>query len=64
MIIPHNGQRVADVGTGILLDDKRPVTAHALREGVDRLLREPSYREKATYFGQTLRNAGGSLAAV
>lgn len=59
-----NGQRVADMGAGILLDNQRPIKATALREGLHRLLHESAYREKAAHIGQTLRDAGGYLAAV
>lgn len=59
-----NGQRVADLGAGILLDNQRPVKATVLRDSLHRLLHEPAYREKAAQLGQTLHNAGGHLAAV
>ena len=62
-----NGKRVAQTGAGILLGDRRPygqVTAQQLREGLDRLLNDSSYRVEADKIGRTLQNAGGYLKAT
>lgn len=58
-----NGRRVAQTGSGILLD-RRPVTAEALRASVDAVLTDPRYRTNAEHMGQTLRNAGGTERAA
>jgi MGT family glycosyltransferase len=73
ILVPHqmeqllNGIRVESVGAGILLGRKAPygrVTAEELRSALDRLLNEPSFQEKAAYYGETLKAAGGYEQAV
>jgi MGT family glycosyltransferase len=57
-----NGKRVAQTGSGILLEGT--VTVEQLRNGLDHLLSNKSYRENAEIIGRTLRAAGGYPAAV
>jgi MGT family glycosyltransferase len=73
LVVPHqmeqilNGNRVVNVGAGLQLGTKPPygrVTAAELREALDKILNEPSYREKAAYYGETLKAAGGYEQAV
>lgn len=73
IVVPHqmeqlmNGIRVKNVGAGILLGDKAPygrVTAKELHEALDKILSDDSYRQKAAYYGKSLKDAGGYLKAV
>lgn len=62
-----NGIRVAEVGAGLLLGDQPPygrVTAAQLREALERVLSEPSFRREAIHYGGTLKAAGGYHQAV
>jgi MGT family glycosyltransferase len=73
VVVPHqfeqmlNAKRVAQTQTGILLGDTRPygrVTAQELRGALEAVLNTPTYRQKAQYYGETLRDAGGYKRAV
>lgn len=73
VVVPHqmeqlmNAKRVAEVGAGILLGSQYPygrVTAEELREALDKVLSDASYREKAQEMGETLKAAGGYGQAV
>lgn len=73
VVVPHqfeqllNGKRVAQTGTGLLLGDERPygrVTAGELRQALDQVLEQPEYGREAARMGQTLRDAGGYMAAA
>lgn len=62
-----NGVRIQQVGAGILLGDKPPygyVTAEELWSSLDAILNNPSYRQQAEHYGNTLRDAGGYRQAV
>jgi MGT family glycosyltransferase len=73
IVVPHqmeqllNGIRVAEVGAGLMLGEKPPygrVTPAQLRAALDRILNEPSFRQQAAYYGETLVAAGGAQQAV
>jgi MGT family glycosyltransferase len=73
VVVPHqleqylNGKRVVETGSGVMIGDKHPygrVTADELHNALDTILNNPSYQKQAQYYGQTLREAGGYLAAV
>lgn len=73
IVVPHqmeqllNGMRVAEVGAGLLLGAQPPygrVTPVQLREALDRVLHEPSFRREAIHYGGTLKAAGGYHQAV
>jgi MGT family glycosyltransferase len=73
IVVPHqmeqllNGIRVTQVGAGILLGEKPPygrVTPEELRAALGRVLNEPSFKERAVYYGETLKAAGGYEQAV
>jgi UDP:flavonoid glycosyltransferase YjiC (YdhE family) len=40
------------------------VTAPELRSALDTIVNDPSYRQQAKQYGQTLKDAGGYLQAV
>ena len=59
--------RVAQTGAGIVLGDQYPyghVTAAELRQALDSVLTNPTYRLRAREMGDTLKAAGGYLQAV
>lgn len=73
IVVPHhleqwlNGKRVAQTGSGVMLEEKRPlapVTPTDLQTALDTVLNAPHYRENAAQIGVTLRNAGGFQRAV
>lgn len=73
IVVPHqmeqliNGIRVAQVGAGLLLGEQPPygqVTPIQLREALDKVLNEPSFKRQARYYGETLKAAGGYTQAV
>jgi MGT family glycosyltransferase len=73
VVVPHqieqllNGKRVAQTGVGVLLGDSYPygqATAEELRQSLDTVLSDPSYRQRACHFGETLNAAGGYHQAV
>jgi hypothetical protein len=73
VVVPHqfeqrlNGKRVAETGAGLLLGHHYPygrVTAGELRQALDAVLNNATYRQNAERIGQTLRDAGGYARAV
>jgi UDP:flavonoid glycosyltransferase YjiC (YdhE family) len=73
IVVPHqmeqllNAVRVKTVGAGILLGEKAPygrVTAAELREALDKVLNDDTYRQKANHYGKSLKDAGGYQKAV
>lgn len=73
VVVPHhfeqllNGKRVAEVGAGVLIGDKRPygkVTPTQLRSALQAILDDPTYRQNANQIGETLKNGGGFETAV
>ncbi len=58
-----NGHRAAALGAGIFLNKANPKAAE-LRAAVEKMLYNPSYREKAKLAGDEARRAGGVEAAV
>jgi MGT family glycosyltransferase len=62
-----NGQRIVDLGAGIVLGDKPPfgrVTAQALHTAVNDMLANPSYRQRANNQRQLSHDSGGYIKAV
>jgi MGT family glycosyltransferase len=55
--------RVAELGLGLALD-RASVTATSLREAVERVAHEPSFRERAQRMQQEVRGAGGYRRAA
>jgi MGT family glycosyltransferase len=71
--VPHhleqylNGKRLAEVGAGVLIGDKRPygrVTVDELYTALDTILNNPTYQQNAAKYGQTLKDAGGYMRAA
>src|SRR5581483_11652348 len=60
---PDNARRVVEAGVGVRLAP-RNCTAERLREAVEELLREPSYRENAQRIAAALATAPGPRRAV
>ncbi len=58
-----HAQRVVDMGLGIILD-KETVNATALREAVERIAHDPTYRERIQHVQQSVRTAGGYQRAA
>jgi MGT family glycosyltransferase len=56
-------ERVAAVGAGVVLH-RGDATAARLVELTDRVLADPTYRERSTAMGQSLRAAGGAARAA
>jgi MGT family glycosyltransferase len=56
-------ERVAALGCGQMLTNAQ-LTPSSLRAAVVRLLNQPTYRQRATAIGATLRAAGGTQVAV
>lgn len=62
-----NGRQVAQQGAGVVLADKPPygkVSGRALREAVDKVLADPSYRHQAQRLRHSFAEAGGYQQAV
>jgi MGT family glycosyltransferase len=60
----RNALAASRAGAGIILDGEcygRPVTAGQLRQAVDAVLVEPSYRRNAAVMGETLKAPGGYI---
>jgi MGT family glycosyltransferase len=55
--------RVAELGLGLALD-RASVTAASLKEAVERVAHEPSFRERARRMQQEVRDAGGYRRAA
>ncbi len=55
--------RVAELGLGLALD-RASVTADSLRAAVERVAREPSFRERARLMRKEVRDAGGYRRAA
>jgi len=60
---PVVAQQVADSGCGLRLSFTRPRPLH-LREAVDRVLHEPSFKEAATAISESFTAAGGPARAA
>jgi MGT family glycosyltransferase len=60
---PVVAQQVADSGCGLRLSFTRPRPLH-LREAVDRILHEPSFKEAATAISESFTAAGGPARAA
>lgn len=60
---PDNAQRVVDAGAGLRLEPHRCSPAR-LRAAVERVLREPGFRENARRISKQLANAGGPPRAA
>jgi MGT family glycosyltransferase len=56
-------ERAVDLGVGVLLE-RDDVTAQTLREAVDRIAHDASYREHAQQMQQSIRKEGGYERAV
>ncbi|MBC7811905.1 MAG: glycosyl transferase [Burkholderiales bacterium] len=73
VVVPHqleqllNAKRVAATGASVVLGEQYPygrVTAAELREELNKVLADSSYRQHASQMGETLKAAGGYLQAV
>ena len=60
---PLNAARVDEMGLGLALE-KEHVTVELLRQAVERVEREPAFREKAGVLQQEVRGAGGYRRAA
>jgi len=60
---PDNAQRVVEAGAGIRLAPRR-CTPMVLREAVEQVLREPSYRQNALRLAAAFRRYGGAARAA
>ncbi len=60
---PTIAQRVLDAGVGLRLAPRR-CTPVALRAAVERVLTEPHFRERASFFARRLAQASGPTAAA
>jgi MGT family glycosyltransferase len=60
---PIVASRVAALGAGLKLE-REQATAEHLRQAVDEVLGNPSYRANSSRIGQSLRAAGGQQAAI
>jgi len=60
---PLNAARVAELGQGLALR-KETVTVEQLRQAVDRVASEPTFREKARGLQQEVRGSGGYRRAA
>lgn len=60
---PLNALRVAELGVGVALE-KETVSVEQLRQAVDRVATEPSFREKVRGMQQEVRSSGGYLRAA
>jgi MGT family glycosyltransferase len=66
VVVPQMGEQeviakqVAALGAGLFLD-KKDVTADRLREAVDRVRRDGSFRERAAHIGRSFEPAGGAV---
>ena len=60
---PDNARRVAEAGAGIVLRPRRCTPEH-LREAIERVLGEPSYRAAAQRCAELLRAAPGPSGAA
>jgi MGT family glycosyltransferase len=58
-----NAQRMAEMGLGVMLE-KEAVNATALREAVERVVNEASFRERAQSMQRITRESGGYLRAA
>ncbi len=69
IVIPHTAEqaltaaRVAELGLGLALD-RATVTAASLKEAVERVAHEPSFRERARRMQKDVRDAGGYRRAA
>jgi MGT family glycosyltransferase len=60
---PDNAQRVVEAGAGIRISPRR-CTAERLREAVERVLSEPSFRENARKMSEIFTRYGGASRAA
>jgi MGT family glycosyltransferase len=60
---PLNAARVAELGVGLALR-KETVTVEQLRQAVDRVASEPTFREKTRGLQQEVRGSGGYRRAA
>ena len=51
-------------GLGIAFTDKSSITSEALKEAIEKLLNDPSYRETAKEFSEDMRSLGGAQATA
>lgn len=58
-----NGQRVVDLGAGLMLRQSE-VSPASLRDGAARLLNEPSFKREAQRIGDSFKAAGGAARAA
>ena len=58
-----HARRVVDLGLGMMID-RENVTADTLREAVDRVARDATYRERAQAMQQSIRASGGYQQAA
>jgi MGT family glycosyltransferase len=69
VVIPVTGdqplvaKRVSEVGAGIRLNRKE-LTSESLREAVEKVTYDVTFKENSRKVGETLRNAGGYNRAV
>jgi MGT family glycosyltransferase len=61
--LPEGAQRVAESGAGVRIDPK-DCTPQRLREAVELMLKDPSYRENARRIGAALARQGGPSRAA
>jgi MGT family glycosyltransferase len=61
---PINASRVSTLGLGLTLSDREALDPKALRESIERLDTDPSFRARLAEFQQELREAGGHKRAA
>ena len=56
--------QIEKTGLGLAFPDKSAITSQALREAIEKLLNDPSYRNTAKEFSEDMKSLGGATASA
>ncbi|WP_130838631.1 macrolide family glycosyltransferase [Lachnoclostridium sp. Marseille-P6806] len=57
-------RRIEETGLGLAFYDKRSITSASLREAIERILKDPTYKKTAEEFSEDMRSLGGTPATA